>query len=533
MTARPLPASDGQPEAVDVAIIGTGFAGLGMAIRLQQTGRENFAVFEKAATVGGTWRDNHYPGCACDVQSHVYSFSFAPNPRWTRMFAPQPEIRAYLEHCVERFGIARYLRFGHELASAEYDESAHRWQLRFANGRRVSARVLVSGMGGLSRAALPRIDGIESFAGHAFHSQHWDHAYDLAGKRVAVIGTGASAIQFVPQIAPRVAQLALFQRTPPWIMPKPDRQLSRFEQWLFRALPFTQKLARTSRYWMLESRVLGFAIHPALMKNVQKLAERHIRKQIADPALRAAVTPNYTLGCKRVLISNDYYPALTRANVEVVTDAIARIEPDAVVTADGRRHAVDCLIYGTGFQVADPFPRGVIRGRGGVDIVDTWRDGAHAYLGTTLPGYPNFFMIVGPNTGLGHNSMVFMIESQIEYILGALDAMARERAEALEVRPLVEADYNRRLQQRLGRAIWSTGGCKSWYLDPRTGRNTTLWPGFTWRFRQATAHFSIADYQAYAAARHDAQPVAGIATGQAATPAAAAADASGQRAPAV
>ncbi|MGS1000682.1 flavin-containing monooxygenase [Burkholderia glumae] len=530
MTARTPPDADGHIEAVDVAIIGTGFAGLGMAIRLQQTGRADFAVFEKAATVGGTWRDNHYPGCACDVQSHVYSFSFAPNPHWTRMFAPQPEIRAYLEHCVERFGIARYLRFGHELISAEYDEFAHRWQLRFANGRRVSARVLVSGMGGLSRAALPQIDGIESFAGHAFHSQHWDHDYDLDGKRVAVIGTGASAIQFVPQIAPRVANLTLFQRTPPWIMPKPDRPLSRFEQWLFRTLPFTQKLARTSRYWLLESRVLGFAIHPALMKNVQRLAERHIRRQIADPALRATVTPNYTLGCKRVLISNDYYPALTRANVEVVTNPIARIEPDAVVTADGRRHAVDCLIYGTGFQVADPFPRGVIRGRGGVDIVDTWRDGAHAYLGTTLPGYPNFFMIVGPNTGLGHNSMVFMIESQIEYILGALDAMERERAEAVEVRPLVEADYNRRLQQRLGRAIWSTGGCKSWYLDPRTGKNTTLWPGFTWRFRQATAHFSIADYQAYVATRHDAKPAAAV---SAASPAGPATDTPERRATAV
>ncbi|MBU9276109.1 flavin-containing monooxygenase [Burkholderia gladioli] len=511
MNARTLPDGDGASEAVDIAIIGTGFAGLGMAIRLRQKGRGDFAVFEKAASVGGTWRDNHYPGCACDVQSHVYSFSFAPNPRWTRMFAPQPEIRAYLESCVERFGIAPYLRFDHELASAEYDEVAHRWQLRFANGRRVSARVLVSGMGGLSRAALPQIEGLDSFAGHAFHSQHWDHDYRLEGKRVAVIGTGASAIQFVPQIAPKVARLSLFQRTPPWIMPKPDRQLGRFEQWLFRALPFTQKLARTSRYWMLESRVLGFAIHPALMKNVQKLAERHIRKQIADPALRATVTPNYTLGCKRVLISNDYYPALTRANVDVLTTGIARIEPDAVVTTDGRRHEVDCLIYGTGFQVADPFPRGVIRGRGGVDIVDTWRDGAHAYLGTTLPGYPNFFMIVGPNTGLGHNSMVFMIESQIEYILGALDAMDQERADAIEVRPLVEAEYNTRLQQRLKRAIWSTGGCKSWYLDPRTGKNTTLWPGFTWRFRQATAQFSIADYHAYAAARREAHAEAGSA----------------------
>ncbi|KDB06863.1 4-hydroxyacetophenone monooxygenase [Burkholderia sp. lig30] len=505
---------DGPDESIDIAIIGSGFAGLGMAIRLRQTGVTDFAVVEKAASVGGTWRDNHYPGCGCDVQSHVYSFSFAPNPRWTRMFAPQPEIRAYLEDCVQRFHIGPHLRLNHELVSAAYDETAHRWRLAFANGKRISARVLVSGMGGLSRAALPAIPGVETFEGKAFHSQQWDHGYPLDGKRVAVIGTGASAIQFVPQIAPRVKQLALFQRTPPWIMPKPDRPLAKTEQWLFRTLPFTQRLVRSGIYWSLEARVLGFAIHPALMKNVQKLALRHIRRQIPDPALRDAVTPDYTLGCKRVLISNDYYPALSRKNVDVVTTGIARIDANAVVTADGTRHEVDCLIYGTGFQVADPFPRGVILGRGGADIVDTWRDGAHAYLGTTLPGYPNFFMIVGPNTGLGHNSMVFMIESQIAYILGALDAMRRERADAVEVRPLVEAQYNTRLQSKLKKAIWSTGGCKSWYLDPRTGKNTTLWPGFTWRFRQATARFSMADYHAYHAPRRDAatQPTATPAT---------------------
>ncbi|WP_323121171.1 flavin-containing monooxygenase [Burkholderia alba] len=498
------PGGDGADESIDIAIIGTGFAGLGMAIRLRQSGVTDFVVLEKADSVGGTWRDNHYPGCACDVQSHVYSFSFAPNPLWTHMFAPQPEIRAYLNRCVERFGIGQHLRFGHELASAAYDEAAHRWRLVFANGKRLDARVLISGMGGLSRAAMPAIPGVEQFAGKAFHSQQWDHDYPLDGKRVAVIGTGASAIQFVPQIAPRVAQLALFQRTPPWIMPKPDRQLSRFEQWMFRALPFTQQIIRSGLYWMLESRVLGFAIHPSLMKNVQKLAVKHIRRQVPDPVLRETVTPNYTLGCKRVLISNDYYPALSRDNVDVVTTGIERIDANAVVTTDGVRHEVDCLIYGTGFQVADPFPRGVIRGRGGVDIVDTWRDGAHAYLGTTLPGYPNFFMLVGPNTGLGHNSMVFMIESQIEYILGALKAMRTGQADAIEVRPLVEAEYNNQLQQKLKRAIWSTGGCKSWYLDPRTGKNTTLWPGFTWRFRQATARFSMADYHAYAAPRRDA-----------------------------
>ncbi|PMS14953.1 4-hydroxyacetophenone monooxygenase [Trinickia dabaoshanensis] len=485
-------------ETVDVAIIGSGFAGLGMAIRLKQAGTHDFLVMEKADSIGGTWRDNHYPGCACDVQSHVYSFSFAPNPHWTRMFAPQPEIRAYLQACAERFGIEPHLRFGKALSQATYDETAQRWRLRFADGTRVNARVLVSGMGGLSRAALPDIAGLDSFEGKTFHSQQWDHAYCLDGKRVAVIGTGASAIQFVPRIAPRVARLSLFQRTPPWIMPKPDRSVTRAERWLFEHVPATQKLVRAGLYWQLESRALGFSVHPALMKQVQKLAMKHLRRQVPDAKLRRTLEPNYTIGCKRVLISNDYYPALARSNVEVVTSTIVRIAPDGVVTGDGTLHRADCLIYGTGFHVTDPFPRGLVRGRGGVDIVDVWRDGAHAYLGTTLPGFPNFFMIVGPNTGLGHHSMVFMIESQIEYILGALRAMRDERADAIEVRGSIERAYNERIQRKLSHAIWSTGGCNSWYLDPKTGKNTTLWPGFAWRFRQATKRFRMTDYLAYA-----------------------------------
>jgi cation diffusion facilitator CzcD-associated flavoprotein CzcO len=504
----PTAASTASGDALrtDIAIIGSGFAGLGMAIRLRAAGIADFVIAEKAASVGGTWRDNHYPGCACDVQSHVYSFSFAPNPRWSRMFAQQPEIRSYLEDCVQRFDIARHLRFAHELVSAVYDETAHRWQLRFANGAVWSARVLISGMGGLSRAALPELPGLAQFAGKLFHSQQWDHAYPLAGKRVAVIGTGASAIQFVPQIAAQVAQLDLYQRTPPWIMPKADRAVKPFERWLFRHLPFTQALLRAGRYWMLEARAFAFTVRPALMKTAQKAALRHLRRQVADHRLRAALTPDYTLGCKRILISNDYYPALSRANVALHTAGIARIEADAIVTEDGVRHPADCLIFGTGFQVAEPFARGVIRGRDGVDIVDTWRDGAHAYLGTTLPGYPNLFMIVGPNTGLGHNSMVYMIESQVEYILRALQTMRAERADALEVRAPVERAYNERIQQQLGRAIWSTGGCRSWYLDPRSGKNTTLWPGFSYRFRQVTGRFEIGDYFAYAAASHTPTP---------------------------
>ncbi|MFV9651255.1 flavin-containing monooxygenase [Pseudomonas citrulli] len=481
-------------DSIDIAIIGSGFAGLCMAIKLKEAGFTDFFIAEQADTLGGTWRDNRYPGCACDVQSHVYSFSFAPNPDWTRQFAPQAEIRAYLEHCAVRFGLAPYLRFGMGLKRAVFDEQLQRWQLSFSDGRHVSARVLVSGMGALARPALPEIPGLDTFKGKRFHSQQWDHAYALKGKRVAVIGTGASAIQFVPQIAPQVAHLDLFQRTPPWIMPKPDRGISAFERWLFRHLPVTQRLVRGAFYWALEGRVLGFALHPRLMKMVQKVALRHLRKQVARPSLRKALTPDYTIGCKRVLISNDYYPALSRSNVEVVTDKILRIEADGVITADGIKHPADCLIFGTGFQATDPLPRGCIIGRDGVDLMDTWRDGAHAYKGTTVPGYPNLFLIIGPNTGLGHNSMILMIEAQVTYILDALRQMQRHRIATVDVKPMVEQAYNRQLQDQLKRTIWNTGGCQSWYLDPRTGKNTTLWPASTWRFKRVTRQFALKDY---------------------------------------
>ena len=481
-------------DSIDIAIIGSGFAGLCMAIKLKEAGLTDFFIAEQAETLGGTWRDNHYPGCACDVQSQVYSFSFALNPDWTRQFAAQPEIRAYLEHCATRFELAPYLRFGMGLHRAVFDEHRQRWHLTFSNGRQVSARVLVSGMGGLSRPAMPDIPGLDSFKGKRFHSQQWDHDYSLKGKRVAVIGTGASAIQFVPQIAPQVAHLDLFQRTPPWIMPKPDRPISTLERWLFKHVPFTQKLVRGAFYWALEARVVGFALHPRLMKMVQKIALRHLRKQVARPSLRKTLTPDYTIGCKRVLISNDYYPALSRSNVEVVTTSVLRIEADGVITADGIKHPADCLIFGTGFQASDPLPRGCIIGRGGIDLMDAWGEGAHAYKGTTVPGYPNLFLIVGPNTGLGHNSMILMIEAQVTYILDALKHMQRQRIATVEVKPDVEQAYNHQLQDQLKRTIWNTGGCQSWYLDPRTGKNTTLWPGSTWRFKQVTRHFALKDY---------------------------------------
>ncbi len=482
------------PKYSDIAIIGSGFSGLGMAIRLKQEGLGDFTVFEKADSVGGTWRENHYPGVACDVQSHLYSFSFALNPQWSRMFSPGPEIRRYLEHCAEHYGITPHLRLGTEVVRASWQDADRQWLLELADGQTHRARVLVAGMGGLSRPAMPQIPGLANFQGTAFHSVEWNHDYDLRGKRVAVIGTGASAIQFVPQIAPFVADLQLFQRTPPWVMAKPDRDVSALEHWLFERFPLTQKLVRAAIYGMLEARVPGFTLFPGAMKVAQNLALRHLRQQIADPQLRAQVTPTYTMGCKRVLISNDYYPALTRPNVHVVTDGIAEIVPQGVRTVDGALHEVDCLILGTGFQATDPMPPGVLFGRKGLDIVAAWKDGPEAYRGTTVAGFPNLFLLMGPNTGLGHSSMVYMIESQIQYVLDALRTMQTQHIHAVDVLAGVQASFNHRLQERLAGTVWQSGGCQSWYRNA-AGKNVVLWPGFTWQFRRLTRHFDVQNYQ--------------------------------------
>jgi cation diffusion facilitator CzcD-associated flavoprotein CzcO len=478
-----------------------------MAIRLRAAGIDSFVVLEQAGEVGGTWRDNTYPGCACDIPSHLYSLSFAPKTDWSRMYPTQPEIREYLNDCVRRFDLASRIRLNTRFEEAVFDETAGIWNVRTHDGTHdgthdttFSARFVISAFGGLSRPAIPALFGIENFEGPAFHSARWNHELDLAGKRVAVIGTGASAIQFVPEIATQVAQLDVYQRTAPWVLPKLDRSIGPRERSALARVPGYRLMWRWFVYWRQELLAFGFTVNVKLLERARRMGLHLLRRQIASEELRARLTPDYMAGCKRILISNDYFPAVSRPNVSVTTTGIARIEEDAVITTDGVRHPADCLIFGTGFQVADPFPAGVVRGRGGIDIVDTWRDGAHAYLGTSLPGYPNFFMIVGPNTGLGHNSMVFMIESQVEYILRALKTMQAERAAAIEVRAQVERSYNEQIQRKLGRAIWSTGGCKSWYLDPKTGRNTTLWPGFAYKFRQATSTFSMDDYLAYAPA---------------------------------
>ena len=475
---------------VRVAIVGAGFSGVGMAIRLRELGERDFVVLERGDDLGGTWRDNRYPGCACDVPSHLYSYSFAPNPDWSSTFSGQAEIWAYLRACAQRGGVLEHVRLGHEVGEAAWDEASGRWQIDTSRGR-FTAQVLVSAMGALSEPARPAIPGLEAFAGPVFHSAAWDHDHDLTGERVAVIGTGASAIQFVPQIQPRVGRMHVFQRSAPWILPRPDRPLHGLERRLYRRLPAAQRLMREGLYYAYEAKILPF-VHRRLSPLPTRMARRHLHKQVADPALRARLTPDYTIGCKRILISDDYYPALTRPNVELVTAPIAAIDDGAVVTADGTRRAVDTIILGTGFHVTDVAAAHRLRGREGRLLSDVWQGSPQAYLGTAIAGFPNLFMLVGPNTGLGHTSMLVMIEAQIAYVAECLAAMDDRGARALEVRPEVQAAYNADVQQRMENTVW-TSGCASWYLDDR-GRNTTLWPGSTVGFRRALRRFEPADY---------------------------------------
>jgi cation diffusion facilitator CzcD-associated flavoprotein CzcO len=480
------------PEHVRFAIAGSGFAGIGCAIRLKQAGIHDFVILERAADLGGTWRDNTYPGCACDVPSHLYSFSFEPNPRWSRTFSPQPEIWDYLRHCSTKYGVDPHLRTGHTVTEAAWDEGELVWRIETDHGS-LTADFFVSGVGALSEPKLPDIPGIESFEGSMFHSAQWDHDYDLSGKRVAVIGTGASSIQFVPKIQPQVEKLHVFQRTAPWIVPQRDRKLTKLERRLYKLFPPAQLAMRAAIYWLRELFVLGF-MHPREGGLNEKLASRHLQSQVNDPELRRKLTPNYRMGCKRVLISDDYYPALQRPNVELVTAGIAEIKPRSIVTTDGAERQVDALILGTGFYVTDMPVANYVRGREGKAMAELFKGSPQGYLGTTVNGFPNMFFLVGPNTGLGHNSIVFMIESQLNYLLDCLEHMERLGADVFEVREDVQEAFNRRIQKRLEGTVWNSGGCASWYLD-ENGRNTTIWPGFTWPFRQDTRHFDPADYE--------------------------------------
>jgi cation diffusion facilitator CzcD-associated flavoprotein CzcO len=477
--------------STEVAIIGAGFGGLGAAIRLKQQGNDDFLVFEQADDVGGTWRDNTYPGCACDVPSHLYSFSFARNPGWSDTFSGQPEIWAYLRATAVRFGVTPHLRLGHELLGADWDGSIGRWRVRTSRGD-YTARVLVVATGPLSVPSTPDIPGLSSFAGTAFHSAQWRHDVDLAGARVAVIGTGASAIQFVPEIAPKVGSLSLFQRTAPWVLPRQSRRITGVEHAIYRWVPGAQKLMRAGIYWGRELFALGF-IRPRVNRFASNVGRLHLRRQVPDPALREKLTPNFVMGCKRVLLSNNYYPALSRSNVDVVTESIQEVRPDGVVTADGVEHPANVIIFGTGFHVTDPPITGLIRGRDGRSLADVWQPTMRAHRGTMVSGFPNMFVLLGPNTGLGHTSVVLMIESQVRYLLGALAYQRRSGVAALEPSTQAQDRDAAQVDAKMAGTVWMRGGCRSWYLDA-TGRNSTLWPGFATSYRLRLRKFRPADH---------------------------------------
>ncbi len=476
-----------------MAIIGAGFSGLGMAIRLKQEGIEDFVVLERAAEIGGTWRDNTYPGCQCDIPSVLYSYSFAPNPNWTRTYPLQEEIRDYLRRCAAEFGVLPFIRFEHEVLSAAWEKETRRWRIETSHGD-ITADIVVGAQGGLSNPSAPDIPGLEDFEGTRFHSAQWDHDHDLTGERVAVIGTGASAIQFVPKIQPKVGRLHLFQRTPSWVMPDPDRPLTNFEHRLFERVPAAQRAMRGLVYVLMEGTVLMTMVDKRLAKGMESIARRHLRSQVRDPELRRKLTPRYTIGCKRITMSDTYYPALAQPNAEVVTDGIREIRARSIVTSDGTEREVDTIVLGTGFHVHDAPGFDRVRGRDGLTLAEAWKGSPRAYLGTTIAGFPNLFLLVGPNSAGGFNSIIFTSEAHINYALNAIKAMDRHRLGAVEVRSDVYDAFAREAEEKLRHSVWNEGGCQSWYLDPN-GRNGVWWPGFMGSLWRRTRRFDLSEYR--------------------------------------
>jgi len=477
-----------------IAIIGAGFAGIGTAIRLKKLGIDSFTIFERAGEIGGTWRDNTYPGAACDVPSHAYSLSFEQNPGWTRRYSPSDEIQSYLLGIVDKWKLREHLRLRTAIVEARFDEACGVWTLTTEHGDTVTARVVVSGVGGLVDPALPEIKGLESFAGELFHTARWNHDYELTGKRVAVIGTGASAVQVVPSIAPQVERLAVFQRTPAWVVPKHDARYSARARRLYARFPFLLHASRFLQY--AASEIWGpmiFLDAPRLSAVGERLSMKHLHAQVKDPVLREKLTPHFQFGCKRILVSDDYWASFERPNVDLVTDPIEQIVPDGIQTKDGTLHAVDAIVLATGFALGlaqAPFP---IFGRGGRALDDVWRDGAVAYKGMTVSGFPNWFILMGPNTGPGHTSVLVYTEAQIEHTLQAIRTLMRENAKFVDVRQSVQDAYNAGIQGRMKHMVWSTG-CNSWYLS-KDGSNHSLYPGFAAEYALRARHFAPSDYE--------------------------------------
>jgi cation diffusion facilitator CzcD-associated flavoprotein CzcO len=478
--------NDGPGETLDVVIVGAGFGGIGAAVALQRHGVDDFVVLEREEDLGGTWWANTYPGCQCDVPSHLYSFSFAPNPDWSRTYPTQPELLDYLRQTASRTGVDKKIEFRTPVTAARWVGDA--WELQTPKGA-YRAKALICANGPLSEPKLPDID-LQAFTGTSFHSAAWDHTADLAGKRIAVVGTGASAIQFVPQIAQAAKHVTIFQRTAPWVLPHRDRPIRDWERALYRRFPLAQRLARGLVYVSREALVPAFAKRPARMRAVARMGRKHIAAAIKDPALQRRLTPDYTPGCKRLLLSNDWYPTLARANV-TVTSGVSRVTPTAVIDTEGNSHDVDVIIFATGFHVTDnPFMQLV--SANGQSLAEAWQSGGMAaHKGTTVSGFPNMFLLAGPNTGIGHTSLVYMIESQIPYVMQGIDWI--RRGYTMDVRRRAQGEFNVGVQRRMGRSVWQTGSCASWYQDSQ-GRNPTIWPDFTWRFRLQTRHLDTGAY---------------------------------------
>lgn len=468
-----------------IAIVGAGFGGLCMAIQLERAGITSYALFEKATGLGGTWRDNTYPGAGCDIPAYLYSYSFEKYAGWSRRYPNQQKILRYLSHCADKYGVRRKIRFESEVTSATFKGKKWRMTVRTASGATVIEEfdVVVSAVGQLNRPHVPHIPGISLFGGTVFHSARWDHGHDLTGRRVAVIGTGSSAAQFIPDIAETAAHLSVFQRTPNWVLPKADAEFPAALQQAFRRLPWLRHAYRAWIYRYAEG-----AVHPALAggwsaRLLRERALRHLRRQVGDPELRARLTPDYPPGCKRVVIDSHFYPALTRPNVDVISEGIARITPTGIETADGRLHEVDTIVYATGFRSTEFLAPMEITGRDGLSLRKRWHEGAEAYLGIAVPGFPNLFLLYGPNTNLGHNSIVFMLECQVNHVLRCLPYLAG--GEPMEVRPEVMAAWRAQLDLAMARMVWN-GGCQSWYKTA-SGRVTNNWPGTTPLYRRLTA----------------------------------------------
>ena len=475
-----------------VVIIGAGFGGIGLGIKLKASGLNDFVILEKSDSVGGVWRENRYPGAACDVPSHLYSFSFEPRTDWPDRFANQFDILDYLNHCTRKYVLDPHIRFRAEVTGARWDAASSHWTVNTSDGHVFKAQSLVTATGQLSRPLRPQLPGLANFTGTVFHSAEWRQDYNFRGKRVAVIGTGASAIQFVPAIAPLVSKLYVFQRSAPYVLPKRDKNYARWQISVLQRFPALLKLARLLIYIRQETRAFGFITWRAAIRVKRWAFFRHLRRGVKNPDLRARLIPNYRIGCKRILLSNDFYPAMDRPNVELVTEGIGEIRSDAILTADAAKRKVDCIILGTGFAATDFLVPMKVTGLNGQDLQQAWRNGAQAHLGMTIAGFPNFFMLYGPNTNLAHNSVVYMIEGQIHYVMACLARLCRGNIRSLEIKKEIQDRYNAQLQRRLEKGQWSKG-CTNWYLTA-AGKNTTNWPGYSFEFRLRTRTPKWDDY---------------------------------------